>query len=179
MVSHFKWSFFWSSKGCYKASVVQSNIEAYSSTVQLKTWLTFKSPDSPPHKGMEHQRTCLCHQYGGPLSYRPARGSLHSLQTTLQFPDTAPVLTAASVQPSSPTAPPAGASPSPGKGGPARGEDGMDQACRPSMELAQHRLRRTVTASLTAISNPCDVWFGGGEAAENEVTFGNMPKLWM
>lgn len=131
MVSHFIWTFFWSSKGCYKASIVQSNTEAYSSTVQLKTWLTFKSPDSPPHKGMKHQRTCLRHCCGGPLSYRPARGSLHSFQTTLQFPDTAPVLTAASGQPSSPTAPPASL-PRPQEGGSisGRGRHGPDMETR-------------------------------------------------
>lgn len=65
MLSHFIWAFFWSSKGCYKASTTQSNTEVYSSTVHLKIWLTFKSPNAPSHKGMKYHKTCLCHQCEG------------------------------------------------------------------------------------------------------------------
>lgn len=89
------------------------------------------------------------------MSYGTAKAYLHSLQTTLQFSDAAPVLvtrevTAASGQPSSQHVPgdrsarvgrnssvasPARTSLDPGKGGrDAGGEDGMDQACRPGME---------------------------------------------
>lgn len=42
---------------------------------------------------------------------------------------------------------------------------------------AQPRLCRTI--SLTVVSNSCNVWSGGGEVAENEVTHRNMPKTWM
>lgn len=38
---------------------------------------------------------------------------------------------------------------------------------------------RTATASSAVLSNPPNVWSGGGEAAENEVTFRNMPGMWM
>ena len=44
---------------------------------------------------------------------------------------------------------------------------------------SQQRPCGTVTASLTVVSNPCNVWSVGGEAAENEVTYRNMPKTWM
>lgn len=44
---------------------------------------------------------------------------------------------------------------------------------------SQQRPRGTVTASLTVVSNPCNIWSGGGEAAENEVTYRNTPKTWM
>lgn len=41
----------------------------------------------------------------------------------------------------------------------------------------QPRLCRTI--SLTVVSNSCNVWSGGGEVAENEVTHRNMLKTWM
>lgn len=53
MLSHFIWAFFWSSKGGYKASTAYSNTEASSSMVLLKSWLTFKSPNSPSTPGDE------------------------------------------------------------------------------------------------------------------------------
>jgi len=82
---------------------------------------------------------------------------LHSLQTTPQFSDAAPVIVtwevmAASGKPSSqcvlgrpgrrsPAAPLARVGLDPGKGGGAAGEeDGMDQACRPGMESVRYRL---------------------------------------
>lgn len=40
----------------------------------------------------------------------------------------------------------------------------------------QPRLCRTI--SLTVVSNSCNIW-SGGEVAENEVTYSNMPKTWM